>query len=193
MSVAEPVGRRWTRQEYHRVGDTGMFESERVQLVDGEILRMAPQRDIHAVAIGLISAALRAAFGPGVWVREQLPIRVGTYSEPEPDVSVVTGAPRDYVGTDHPDRALLVVEVSDTSLTFDRKQKASLYASAGITDYWIVNLMTRSLELHRDPITTASSSMYGHRYESVTIVPEAAQLSPLAAPSAVVAVADLLP
>ncbi|MGB7159150.1 MAG: Uma2 family endonuclease [Tepidisphaeraceae bacterium] len=170
----------------------GVFEGERVQLIDGEIVRMATQKDVHAVAVGLTSSALRAAFGSGVWVREQLPIRIGTYSEPEPDVSVVAGEPRDYVGTDHPDRALLVVEISDTTLSFDRKQKASLYASAGIADYWIVNLIDRTLELHRGPIANPSS-MYGHRYASVTAISASGELAPLAAPSAIISVADLLP
>ena len=192
MSIAEPVSRRWTRQEYNRLGELGLLNGERVQLIGGEIVQMAPQKDVHAVAVGLTSAALRAAFGDHVWVREQLPIRIGTHSEPEPDVSVVIGAPRDYVGSDHPDRALLIVEVSDTTLSFDRKQKASLYASAGIKDYWIINLVQQRLEVHRDPVADPTAP-FGYRYQTVTFHEPADAVTPLAAPSSPIRVADLLP
>jgi Uma2 family endonuclease len=192
MSVIEPIIRRWTRDEYYRMGDAGLFEGQRVELIDGEIVQMAPQKDLHAVIIGLASRAARAAFGASVWVREQLPLRIGEYSEPEPDVSVVSGDPRDYIGSDHPATALLVIEVSDTTLRFDQQRKASLYASAGIGEYWIINVKTRQLEVYRNPASEPSAP-FAHIYGDVVTLSAGASISPLGAPSASIAVSDLLP
>lgn len=94
--------------------------------------------------------ALRKAFGEGTHVRIQLPLALDPSSEPEPDVTVVRGSPRDYRDA-HPSAALLVVEVADTTLSHDRDQKGSLYARAGVADYWIVNLVDQVLEVYRDP------------------------------------------
>ncbi|MBI4572140.1 MAG: Uma2 family endonuclease [candidate division NC10 bacterium] len=98
----------------------------------------------------LTQDALRKAFGEGTHVRIQLPLALDPSSEPEPDVTVVRGSPRDYRDA-HPSAALLVVEVADTTLSHDRDQKGSLYARAGVADYWIVNLVDQVLEVYRDP------------------------------------------
>src|SRR5262249_3117373 len=132
----------------------------------------------------------RAAFGVGFWIRTQAVLNLGPESEPEPDLSVVPGGPRDY--PEHPKTALLVVEVSDTTLWLDRTRKRPLYASAGLADYWIVNLVDRQVEVHRNPIADSAAPL-GFRYADVTIHGPGDFLSPLAAPSARVAVADLLP
>jgi Uma2 family endonuclease len=107
------------------------------------------------------------------------------------DVCVVVGSIRDYEGS-HPRVATLVVEIADTSVRFDRSVKASLYASAGIPEYWIVNLADRVIEVHREPETMADEP-FGHQYRSVTRHPEAASISPLAVPEAKMRVRDLLP
>src|SRR6266853_670905 len=140
---AEPKTRRWSRAEYTMMAELGLFDGQRVELVDGEIMQMPPQKNWHFVTIKLVEEALESAFGPGYWVRTQGPINLGATSEPEPDIAVVAGKPRDYRA--HPNAALLVVEVSDTTLAYDRGRKASLYASASIADYWIVNLIDRQL------------------------------------------------
>ena len=111
--------------------------------------------------------------------------------ESEPDVSVVSGDPRDYRDA-HPDRPALIVEVSLSRLTFDRGRKGSLYARAGIQDYWIVNVQDRRLEVYREPIGN-SAAPFGWRYgRAVTLGPDQ-RVSPLAAPEAECDVADLLP
>src|SRR5437868_4680709 len=102
MTIAEPTTRRWNRDEYYRMGEMGLFQGQRVELIDGEIIQMAPQRDVHAACIALAARALERAFGPAYWVRHQLPVEVSKYSEPEPDISVVSGSPRDFIGTGHP-------------------------------------------------------------------------------------------
>ncbi len=143
--------RRWTRDEYEKMIAAGLFApGERAELVDGEILQTTPQGSVHAAMIQLLEDALRAAFGPGFSIRPQLPMALAADSEPEPDLAVVPGNPRDYLKA-HPTTALLVVEVSDNSLEYDRGRKASLYARAGIQDYWIVNLIDRCIEVYREP------------------------------------------
>jgi Uma2 family endonuclease len=181
---------RWTADQYYRLGDLGFFRNRRVELIHGDIIAMSPVKPPHSMGLDLLGDALRAAFGPGCRVRIQQPIDIDRRTQPEPDAAVVFGRARDFV--DHPRNALLVVEVSDTSLSYDRKVKAHLYAQAGITDYWIVNLVNRQLEIHRQPgPDPARKGRFA--YADVTIVPATETASPLAAPGAVIAVADLLP
>lgn len=106
-------------------------------------------------------------------------------------MAVVRGRPRDYREA-HPSRPALVVEVAESSLTFDRNVKGSLYARAGVPDCWIVNLVDRALELHRAPIRDAAAP-FGWRYGSVEVLTPDAPALPLARPEARIAVADLLP
>jgi len=150
-----------------------------------------PQDAPHATGVRLVLRALRAVFGAGWTVDSQLPVALDDYSEPEPDAAVVPGAPRDYRDA-HPTRPVLIVEVAESRLAFDRRQKASLYARAGITDYWVVNLVDRVLEVYREPVA-APAAPYGFRYRSVTRLRPTATVTPLAAPSAAIPVADLLP
>lgn len=144
--------KRWTRREYDRMAEAGLFGSdERVELLEGEIITVTPQQSPHSSCIGLIDGALRQVFGPSYWIRIQLPLIVDPDSEPEPDLAVVPGSPRDYVH-DHPRTALLVVEVADSTIVKDRNYKTRIYAQAGIREYWIVNLADRCLEVYREPV-----------------------------------------
>jgi Uma2 family endonuclease len=184
--------RRWTRLEYEKMGEAGVFQpGERVELIDGEILEMAPQKSPHATAVTLVGDALRDAFGAGYHVRIQLPLALDPYSEPEPDVAVIVGAPRDYRES-HPTSAVLIVEVADTSLEYDRKHKGSLYARSGLSDYWVLNLLDRCLEVYRDPIPD-DAAPYGWRYRTVQRFGAADVVSPIALSRARVRVQDLLP
>jgi len=143
--------RRWTRLEYERLIDRGVFrEDERLELLDGLLVVNEPQGNSHAVAVDLVAAAFRLSFGEGWLVRVHAPVALGRRSRPEPDVAVVRGSPRDYLA-EAPTDPVLVVEVSQTSLALDRARKASVYARAGIADYWIVNLVEGVVEVHRDP------------------------------------------
>jgi Uma2 family endonuclease len=190
MSTAQL--RRWTRQEYDRMIAAGVLEPEdQVELIEGEILTMTPQRSPHATAVLLAQEALRGALGSGLHVRSQLPLALGQASEPEPDVAVVAGGVRDY-SEGHPQRALLVVEVADTTLAYDRDVKGSLYARFEIPEYWLVNLREGCVEVYRDP-TTAPQARFGWHYRSVTRAGQGESISPASWPSAPIAVADLLP
>jgi Uma2 family endonuclease len=192
--VADPIEpgvrpRRWTRDEYYRMAEAGIFgPEERLELVDGEVLVVSPQKEPHFVAIDASADALRVAFGAGHWVRTQGPLSLGQDSDPEPDVAVVVGTRHDY--TDHPTTALLVIEVSLTTLAYDRETKASLYARAGILDYWILNLVERQIELNRDPGPLPDDRV---GYRRRTVLKPGDAVRPLARPDAEIPVEALLP
>ncbi len=182
--------RRWTRREYGRLIDLDVLhEDDAIELLEGRLVVAEPQRTPHATAIDLAGEALRRAFGPGWRVRIQLPLGIGADSEPEPDVAVVRGDARDFLA-DHPATAALVVEVAQASLRLDRRVKARIYARAGIADYWIVNLVDRVLEVHRDPVSVGRRKS---RYRDVSVIAADERIVPLATPFASIAVADLLP
>jgi Uma2 family endonuclease len=187
-----PLTRSFTRAEYDRLIDLGFLdEDEPIELLGGEMVVKEPQAGPHATAVYLVQQALQRAFGPGWLVRAQLPVALDDDSEPEPDACVVRGAARDYRDA-HPRRPVLVVEVADNSLARDRGRKGSLYARAGVNDYWIVNLRERALEVYREPIRSARAA-HGWRYARVERFGPKAVVSPMAAPRARVPVADLLP
>jgi Uma2 family endonuclease len=181
--------RRWSRREYERLAEAEILGPEdKIELLEGRLVCREPQHGPHFTATRLVEEALRTAFGPGWDVRGQGPLALGRSSEPEPDVSVVRGSPRDFRDA-HPTTAALVVEVARTSLRLDRGMKARIYAKAGIADYWIVNLVDRVLEVHRDPERAGRR----WRYRSIETLAPDGEVSPLAAPGARIRVADLLP
>ena len=189
---AEPVPRRFSRGEYYRMGEAGIFApDEHVELIRGEILYMAPQDSRHFTSLCATGEALRAAFGTGFDIRPQGPLALGPKSEPEPDIAVVPGSFRDYED-DHPTSALLVVEVSESTLVYDRTTKASLYASAHIADYWIINLVEDLVEVYRSP-QSDSTAPFGARYGQITRHARGNVVSPLSSPQASIRVEDLLP
>jgi Uma2 family endonuclease len=190
MQLSEPRTFRWTRDEFYRLADLGCFEQRRVELIEGEIVEMPVPKPPHVMSVILTEHALRMVFDRGFVIRIQSPINLGAVSDAEPDVAVVPGSPRDY--TEHPTSALLLVEVSETTLAYDRGRKGSLYAAAGIQDYWIVNLVNRQLEVYRDPVPDPNEPS-GFRYNTRTDFIAGQSATPLAAPAATVAVADLLP
>jgi Uma2 family endonuclease len=196
----DPQAKRWTREEYYHLGELGCFKDERVELIGGEILVMSPQSPEHFLAIERVCRCLEKVFGKQYWIRSQGPLTMGPltmgpltqgeFSEPEPDVSVVKGLPEEYA--DHPRTAYLVVEVSKTSLEFDKTSKQSLYASMRVPDYWVLDLENRQLLVHREPLTD-DNALFGHRYQQVEAVAAERQVHPLEKPDATISVADMLP
>lgn len=184
-----PRTRRWTRKEYYRLVNEGFFIGQRAELLYGRIIEMSPQNYPHAEAIELADAFVRRAFPNAHRIRIQSPLKLKPISEPEPDLAIVPGKVGE--GADHPSTAVLIIEVADTSLQYDRR-KARLYARNGIADYWIVNLADRCIEIHRDPLADG-----GHRggpaYKSMQAYKADESISPLAAPTASIQVQDLLP
>lgn len=185
MSSAVCSAHSWSRLEYERIVEAGGFMANaRVELLDGAIIDMSPQKSAHATAVGLVEEALRRCAGDGCHIRSQKPLALDAQSEPEPDVAVVPGHLRDYA-SGHPERALLIVEVADTSLGYDQGSKARAYARNGIADYWILNLRDRALEVYRRP------DLQGYRDRR--LIDEGGQVAPLMSPECVICVRDLLP
>lgn len=189
--IAQPQVHQWTRREYRRMAAMGMFEGRRVELIEGQVIDMAAMKSPHAASVDLAAAALTLAFGPDYYIRQQKPIIAGDISEPEPDVAVIRGSIRDFAA-EHPREADLIVEVADTSLSYDRGLKLSLYAKVGILDYWIINLADRQLEVYREAQSDPEAA-YGFSYGEKLIYRENQSATPLAAPKGSIAVNDLLP
>jgi Uma2 family endonuclease len=151
---------------------------------------LAPRSGRRARAAGVDGTRSRPP-ASDYHVREEKPLALDEQSEPEPDIVVVPGRPRDYLDA-HPSRPVLVVEVAETSLTLDRLRKGGLYARAGVADYWVVNLLDEVLEVYREPMRGPS----GHaewKYDSVRLLRRNAVVTPLAAPRARIRVGSLLP
>ncbi len=178
--------KRWTRAEYDRLVEAGVLSpEERVELLEGDIVRMWPQKPAHAIATINVEEALRAVFHTGFYVRVQMPFIGVDDSEPEPDVVVVRGHRRDHVQA-HPSTAILIVEVSDSTLDYDRWRKGAANARTDVLDYWIVNLVNRLVEVYRDPTTDRG-------YQTMERFRPGETITPLGAPLASIAVDDLLP
>ena len=191
-SSSSPQRRLWTRAEFERLADAGIFgPEERLELIEGEIVVTPPCTPPHAVGISLAWKALIDIRPDLLHTRIRMPLCLNDFSQPEPDIAVVAGSIRDYAQA-HPTTAVLIVEISDTTLAYDRRTKTGLYARAGVAEYWIVNLVDRVLEVHRQPAPMTDMPI-GHGYRSVVQYTAEQTVSPLAAPAQAVAVAALLP
>jgi len=192
MTDGETQTRRYTRAEYEKLVDLSVSPpSEALELIGGELMSAEPQGPAHYTAIRKTARALDAAFGSGWDIRQEGPLALDDESEPEPDVAVVLGQPDDYALV-HPSRAVLTVEVAESSLRVDRLHKGSLYARAGLADYWVLNLVARVLEVYREPVPDAASP-FGWRYARREALDVTAQVTPLAAPGSRVPVSWLFP
>jgi len=192
MAKVEVKTHHWSRAQYDRLIEIGFFQPrDPIELIGGQLVVAEPQSSYHFTAIQAVEEVLRATFGTGWQVRGQGPVALDDESEPEPDVAVVPGSFRDYAA-EHPSLPVLVVEVSQSSLGFDRDHKGSVYARAGLADYWILNLVDRVLEMYRDPVQD-SAAAFGWRYRSVESFGPEASVSPLALIGARIRVADLFP
>ena len=188
--AASPRPKRYSVAEFHQMCESGMFDDCKPMLINGEVWEMAKPGPAHNMSVGLTDTALRKIFSTGYWVRIQMPLVLGQRSDPEPDIAIVTGSPRDY--PTNPTTAALVVEVADTSLDMDTGDKARLYAAAGILDYWVIDLNNRLLILHRDP-RPDTANPFGASYTTVTSSSPGQNVNPLASPQASINVADLIP
>jgi Uma2 family endonuclease len=184
-----PTTHKWTKDEYYKLFDLGFFDGKRVELIEGEIIEMAAMKSPHITCVMILGEVLREVFGDNFYVRTQGAMDFGKDSQPEPDAAVVKGKIRDYV-KGHPRKAVLLVEVADTTIYKDRNFKAKLYAKNDVRDYWILNLNKRCLEVYRQP---KKDKNLGYIYTESRIYTEDDTVSPLAAPEAKIKVADLLP
>ncbi|MCY3710910.1 MAG: Uma2 family endonuclease [Caldilineaceae bacterium] len=186
--------RRFTLDEYHRLIEIGFFnEDERVELLAGVLVSMSPIYPPHANTVDLLlyvfSSLLTHA---GTRLRVQGPISIPELeSEPEPDLVILRVSDVDFTQRHpYPQEVLLVAEVSDSSLTYDRTRKGTIYAHAGIPEFWIWNLVDDLLEVYRDPHTPASGDAV---YQTKSTFHHGESVAPLAFPDFDVAVDDILP
>lgn len=173
-------------KDYHHMTKSGILRpDERVELLEGQIIKMAAKGTAHRAAVSRINHLLENRLGDRVLICLQDPIRLNDYSEPEPDIAVVRPDPL-YYEDHHPTPAeiFLLIEVADTSLKFDCEVKAPAYSCSGITEYWVLDVSDRKLHVYRSP--SANS------YQSETILSEALTIAPLAFPECIVTIKELL-
>ncbi|MEG4071531.1 Uma2 family endonuclease [Microcoleus sp. Pol14C2] len=179
--------RKWTVKEYHKLGEIGIFHpEERVELIEGNIIKISAKRTLHASATRRTATLLHNLVGNQAAVYNKSPIALDDNSEPEPDIAVVRIDPFDYA-THHPtpSEVYLIIEVADSSLTFDREIKAKIYARSGIADYWVLNVNERQLHVFREPTENG--------YQSEVILAETASISPIEFPAFNIAIQAMLP
>jgi Uma2 family endonuclease len=163
------------RAEYDRLGQLGFFEDEKVELLDGVIVKMSPIGSLHNDYEALLTDFLAKRLPPHLIARPQCSFALSDISEPEPGIAVVE---RTKPGGDHPSQALLIIELADSSLPKDLGAKAKLYALGGVPDYWVIDLKTLSIAVHRDP--------KAGRYTSVERFDRSANVQALLVPEIVV-------
>jgi Uma2 family endonuclease len=156
MSIAMqewPRRHRISVEQFYRMDEVGLFApDERMELIEGEIIDMAPIGPEHAYWVERLAAVLGTALGSRAIVRQQHPVRLGSHSEPQPDIAVVR--PRaDFYRSAHPTAAdvLLLIEIGHSTVRFDREVKAPLYARHGIPELWVVDLDTSEVHIHSSP------------------------------------------
>jgi Uma2 family endonuclease len=185
-----PERRRFSVEEYYQLAEVGCFQDQRVELIEGDIVVMSPQGPKHPTVIDIASFRLNKAFAGLGYVRSQATYESGPHSRPEPDLAVIKGKPQDYFDRlATPADTLLLVEVSHTTLGYDRGIKQKLYAQAGVAEYWILDLNTDQLETYRDP---HEDSAAGWRYRQAATLGFDEQVTLLAAPDHPIPVRELL-
>jgi hypothetical protein len=173
-----------TVDEYHRMGEAGILtEDDRVELIEGELVAMAPIGSEHVAASNELTRLLVQAVAGRAVVSVQNPVRLTRRSEPQPDFAVLRPRAGYRTTLPRPEDALLVVEVAANSLDYDRTVKLALYACSGIPEVWIVNLAAGEVETYRSPV--------GDEYSSVAIVGRSDTLTMMALPDVRIPVADI--
>lgn len=149
-------------EQFHKMGAAGVFpEGTRVELIEGELLKMPPMGTPHAWAVAALTRAfIESPLGRRVFLLPRLPVVLSDISEPQPDITLAR-LPGDRYRTAQPTAQdiVLLIEVSDSTLAFDRQRKMALYARHGIPEYWILNVQDRQLEVHREPGNGTFSSV----------------------------------
>jgi Uma2 family endonuclease len=176
----------FTVDEYHKMAEVGLLtEDDRVELIDGEIIEMAPIGELHFGHVNRFTHVFNRAFRDRAVLHIQNPVRLGLRREPQPDVTLLRLRDDFYAARmPTPEDVLLLVEIADSSLDYDRNTKVPLYAEAGILEYWLVNLIDDQIIVYRDP----GPSGYG----VVEVFRRDDAIRPLAFPDVEIAVSDVL-
>ncbi len=182
---------RWTKDQYCHMDEMGWFIDKHVELIAGEVIEEGRMTREHWVGVNLVADTLWKVFRPSHYAAVRSPLDMETDSEPRPDAAVFAGHPRDDLKI-RTTTAGLIIEVADLTLVEDRHCKGSLYAQAGVADYWIVNLPKCGVEVYRNPVAM-SHKPFGFGYEKAEFFFTGDTVSPLAKPEVQIAVADFLP
>jgi Uma2 family endonuclease len=180
MSLAEPQTYRWTLDRYLDIAESGALSNEKVELIDGEIIDMPPQLEPHALAVAKTIRVLMEMFPEPFYVKSQSTYRLSSSSAPEPDVMVLPKM-KDQGRALH-DLPLVVIEVAESTLRYDRVTKESLYASRGVQDYRIINIPDDRVEVFRVPVEDPKAR-FGWKYQDVRNVGRGEEVALLADPS----------
>jgi Uma2 family endonuclease len=187
---------RWNVAAYYQAFEAGCFTATpHVELIEGEIIEhVSPHSPPHTAGILRCSYVLQGIAAPRErLVLTQVPLNAGEYNEPEPDVMVVRGHIEDYDDRHpRPDEVELLIEVSVSTLNYDRRRKSAIYAAVSVPEYWLLDVAGRMLEVRRDPVADTRSAT-GWRYRTLKNYDETQTVTPLLFPGTAVRVADLLP
>ena len=185
-TLVEPRRRAFTVDEYYRMADAGILtEDDRVELIEGEIVQMTPIGSPHAGCVSRLNEALLLRLRKRAVVHVQNPLRLNEYSEPEPDIALHKRR-NDFYAESHPgpEDVLLIIEVADASVRYDREVKIPLYAKAGIPEVWLVDLPKKTVEVYRNPAESG--------YEEIRISRKGDTLSPTALSELEIRVEEIL-
>jgi Uma2 family endonuclease len=180
VPIAYATPRRIKRAEYDRLAELGFFRGERVELIRGIVVAMAPIGPPHSEIVDILMERLVRGLEGHARVRIQHPFLAADDSEPEPDVAVVALG---RYAEKHPDQAFLIIEVADTSLKYDRETKSALYALSGVPEYWVVDVAGQTVDVYTEPA--------GGQYQRTRRVEVDGALRPTAFPQFVIALREV--
>ena len=184
MTIAA-IHHKFSVDDYYAMARAGILPDHGVELLDGEVVEKMTIGEDHSWCVGILLEIFSSLLLGRVWLNAQCPIRINANSLPEPDLVLArTGERRYRHRHPGPEDIYLLVEVAESSLSLDRTDKARLYATAGIPEYWIVNIPEQQFEIHRLPV--------GGAYQQVSVVPLGGAVAPLAFPAALVQVSEVV-
>jgi Uma2 family endonuclease len=177
----------WTVQDYHRMSEMGILDpNERTELIAGQITLMVAKGTPHVITLQLLASGLLGQIGTTALIRTQDPIHLDDSSEPEPDLVIVRGEILDYIDRHpQPTDIHLLVEVADSTLSYDCQVKDKVYAKAGIPEYWVIDIKNRQVHIFSDPQATG--------YASQLILAESQTVSLFAFPAVIMPIGSILP
>ena len=185
-TAVQPTRHRFTVTDFYRMAEVGIFhEDSRVELIDGEIIDMVPIDPRHVRGVNRLNQKLVLGIDERAVVSIQNPIRIGERNEPQPDLTLLRHRADDYAtGLANPEDVLLVIEVADSSVEYERQTKGPMYARAGIADYWILDVGRDHVVVHRNPTESG--------YATTRVYRRGESISPLAFPNLALSIDDIL-
>jgi len=185
--TTDTLHKKFTISQYYLMSETGILtENDRVELIEGEILEMSPIGTGHAVCVNRLAKVLFSSLSDEITISVQNPVRLSNFSEPEPDFAILKGQPEDYESKHpEPEDILVLIEVSDSTIEYDRTTKAPLYARQKIHELWIIDLNALVVEVYRFPSPEG--------YQQIQVFRQDQSIAFEAFPNILIEVAKILP